>query len=214
MSVLTRSLARFGEANWLERINAVKRAYFMLKTRLWYAHAFERVGKGSVIYRPYLLANVHHATVGERVLIRAGARIELVVDDAAPLPRLSIGNDVNIEQNVHIVCGSVIEIQDDVTITGGCAIVDVEHPYEDVTDPVRIGMRLRMRGNRVVIGAGSFIGFNSMILPNVVIGRNAVVGSHSVVTRDVPDYCVVAGNPARVIRRYNRNTQTWEHCQS
>ncbi|GAB7536895.1 acyltransferase [Burkholderia sp. 22PA0099] len=214
MSVLPRSLARFGEANWLERINTVKRAYFMLKTRLWYAHLFERVGKGSVIYQPYLLANVQHATVGERVLIRAGARIELVVGETGVPPRLSIGNDVNIEQNVHIVCGSRIEIQDDVTITGGCAIVDVEHPFEDVNDPVRIGMRLRTQGNRVVIGAGSFIGFNSMILPNVVIGRNAVVGSHAVVTRDVPDYCVVAGNPARVIRRYNRNTQTWEHCKS
>ncbi len=214
MSVLPRRLARFGELRWVDRLNALQRAWCALKTRLWYRRVFGKVGEGSVIYPPCLLANVHHASIGERVLIRAGARIELVVADAVRPPRLTIGSNVNIEQNVHIVCGSSIEIHDDVTITGGCAIVDVEHPFEDVLDPVKIGLRLRMHGNRVVIGSGSFIGFNSIVLPNVVIGRHVVVGSHSVVTRDVPDYCVVAGNPARVIRRYNRNTHTWEHCTS
>ncbi|AJK49973.1 acyltransferase [Burkholderia plantarii] len=214
MSRLPASLARFGALRWNERINALEHAYFAAKTRLWYARVFGEVGRGSVIFPPCLLANVHHASLGERVLIRAGARIELVVADPARPPALSIGSDVNIEQNVHIVCGSSIEIQDAVTITGGCAIVDVEHPYDDVHDPVRIGMRLRMRGNRVMIGAGSFIGFNSIILPNVVIGRCAVVGSHSVVTRDVPDHCVVAGNPARIIRRYNFHSQTWESSRS
>ena len=212
MSTLTNTLVRFGELSWIDRYNALQLAYYRLKARFWYAREFSAIGRGSAIFRPLLLSHVRHASIGERVLIRQGARIELIVtDDDAP-PKLSIGNDVNIEQNVHIVCGSSIEIEDNVTITGGCGIVDVEHPYENVNDPVSIGRRLRMRGNRVVIGEGSFIGFNSMILPNVVIGCHSVVGSHSVVTRDVPDYCVVAGNPARIIRRYKQQTQTWERC--
>lgn len=214
MSVLTRNIVKLGELSWIDRINALKRGYFILKTRIWYSHVFGRIGKGSVIFNPCLFSNVHYAYLGERVLIRSGARIELIVRESCMEPKLSIGSDVNIEQNVHIVCGSSIEIQDRVTITGGCAIVDVEHPFEDIEDPVQIGMRLRMQGNRVVIGAGSFIGFNSIILPNVVIGRHSVIGSHSVVTRNVPDYCVVVGNPARVIRRYNLETQSWERCAS
>jgi acetyltransferase-like isoleucine patch superfamily enzyme len=214
MSVLTGPIARFGELRWIDRINALRLAYYRAKTQLWYAHAFAKVGKGSAIFRPMLLANVHHAWIGERVLIRQGARIELILTDPAAPPNLTIGNDVNIEQNVHIVCGSSIEIQDEVTITGACAIVDVEHPYEDVHDPVRIGCRVRTRGNRVVIGAGSFIGFGSVILPNVAIGRHAVVGSHSVVTRDVPDFSVVAGNPARIIKRFDWQTRTWERSES
>ncbi|RFU46011.1 acyltransferase [Paraburkholderia sp. DHOC27] len=214
MSVLTNTFSKFSELRWIDRWNALQFAYYRLKAQLWYAGAFASLGKKTAIYKPLLLSNVHLASLGDRVLIRQGARIELIVTDPNALPRLTIGNDVNIEQNVHIVCGSSIEIHDNVTITGGCGIVDVEHPYEDVHDPRRIGARLRTRGNRVVIGEGSFIGFNAMILPNVVIGRHCVVGAHAVVTRDVPDYCVVAGNPARLIKRYSWQTKTWERSES
>lgn len=214
MSVLTHTFSKFGELDWIDRWNVLQFAYYRLKARLWYANVFGSLGNKVAIYRPLLLSNVRYASIGDRVLIRPGARIELVVTDPDVLPRLEIGSNVNIEQNVHIVCGSSIQIKDNVTITGGCGIVDVEHPYEDIDDPVRIGDRLRARGNRVVIGEGSFIGSNSMILPNVVIGRHCVVGCHSVVTRDVPDYCVVAGNPAKLIRRYSWQTQTWERFES
>lgn len=194
----------------LDLCNRAALAWNRLKTRVWYAHVFESVGRKTTIFRPMLLANVHYATIGERVLIRPGARIELVVTDPALPPRLTIGNRVNIEQNVHIVCGSSIEIGEGATITGNVAIVDVEHPYEDVNDTTRIGERIRTRGNYVVIGQGAFIGFSAVILPNVKIGRHAVVGAHAVVTRDVPDYCVVAGNPAQIMKRYNFETRCWE----
>lgn len=194
----------------LDLCNLARLAWYRIKTRLWYAHVFQSVGAKTTIFRPMLLVNVHYASVGERVLIRPGARIELVVTESAAPPRLTIGSRVNIEQNVHIVCGSSIEIGDGVTITGNVAIVDVEHPYEDVNDRTRIGERIRTRGNHVSIGQGAFIGFNAVILPNVKIGRHAVVGAHSVVARDVPDYCVVAGNPAQIMKRYNFETKCWE----
>jgi acetyltransferase-like isoleucine patch superfamily enzyme len=212
MSVLTKGAvsALSNKLRLLDLWNMTALGWHRLKTRVWYAHVFESVGQKTTVYQPLLLTNVHCASIGERVLIRSGARIEMIVTDQAALPRLVIGNRVNIEQNVHIICGSSIEIQDGATITGNCAIVDVEHPYEDVDDPTRIGERLRTRGNHVVIGQGAFIGFNSIVLPNVTVGRNAVVGAHSVVTRDVPDYCVVAGNPARIIKRYNFETRSWD----
>ncbi|REE20103.1 acetyltransferase-like isoleucine patch superfamily enzyme [Paraburkholderia sp. BL27I4N3] len=194
----------------LDLCNRALLAWYRLKTRLWYAHVFKSVGAKTTIFRPMLLVNVHYASIGKRVLIRPGARIELVVTDSAAPPRLTIGSRVNIEQNVHIVCGSSIEIGDGATITGNVAIVDVEHPYENVNDTTRIGERIRTRGNYVVIGQGAFIGFSAVILPNVKIGRHVVVGAHSVVTRDVPDYCVVAGNPAQIIKRYNFETRLWE----
>jgi acetyltransferase-like isoleucine patch superfamily enzyme len=194
----------------LDACNLALLAWSRLKTRIWYARIFREVGARTTIYRPMLLVNVQHASIGEAVLIRPGARIELVVTDAAAPPKLTIGNQVNIEQNVHIVCGSSVEIRDGVAIAGNAAIVDVEHPYEDIDDKVRIGERIRTRGNRIVIKQGAFIGFGAIILPNVTIGRDAVIGANSVVTRDVPDYCVVAGIPARIMKRYNFESKSWE----
>lgn len=56
------------------------------------------------------------------------------------------------------------------------------------------------KGQKVSIGDGSYIGINSVIVGNVKIGKHCVIGANSVVTKDVPDYCVAVGCPARVIK--------------
>lgn len=125
------------------------------------------------------------------------------------IPELRVGNNVNIEQNVHIICQSRVHIGDNVSITGNCAIVDTTHPYEDVHDPTRIGARILDEDSYVEIGDGSFLGFGVIVLPNVRIGTYCVIGANSCVTKDVPDYSVAAGNPAVVIRRYNSIVGEW-----
>ena len=57
---------------------------------------------------------------------------------------------------------------------------------------------------------GSWIGTHVAIIGDVHIGRNCVIGANAVVTRDVPDYCVVAGAPAQIIKRFNLQTKKWE----
>lgn len=57
----------------------------------------------------------------------------------------------------------------------------------------------QVKNSAVYIGNDAWIGFNSAILKGVTIGKGAIVGAHSVVTHDVPDYTIVAGNPARKI---------------
>jgi len=147
--------------------------------------------------------------LGSRVQIRDGARLEAVLHTAHRTPHLSIGNNVNIEQNVHIVCQGRIEIGSDVSITGNCAIIDTTHPYYDVMDPLKIGARILDEDTFVEIGDGTFLGFASLIMPNVRIGKRCVIGAHSVVTSDVPDYSVAIGSPARVIRRYDPSVGAW-----
>ena len=77
-----------------------------------------------------------------------------------------------------------------VSITGNVAIVDVNHPYDDIRSDIKIGARYQAKDNYVEIGRGSFIGFGSVVLPNVKIGEGVVVGANSVVTTDIPSFSV------------------------
>lgn len=135
--------------------------------------------------------------------------MEVVISNAHRTPELRIGDNVNIEQNVHLICHSRLIIGNNVSITGHCAIVDVTHPYQNVEDPVKIGSRILDEDSFVEIGDGSFLGFGTLVMPNVRIGKACMIGAHSVVTRDVPDYSVAAGNPARVVRRYDAAAGVW-----
>src|SRR6185312_6255000 len=143
------------------------------------------------------------------VLIRQGVRMEAILSGAHHIPEFRIGNNVNIEQGVHLICHSRLIIGSNVSITAYCAIVDVSHPYLDVQDPVKIGDRILDDDSFVEIGDGTFLGFGSLIMPNVRIGKHCVIGANSVVTKDVPDYAVVAGSPARVTRQYDPEMKEW-----
>jgi acetyltransferase-like isoleucine patch superfamily enzyme len=103
-----------------------------------------------------------------------------------------------------------VTIEDGVSITPYCAIVDTFHPHDppDMLEP-RIGDRLPATRTFVHIGQGSFIGTHSVILPNVRIGRGCVIGAGSVVSRDIPDYCIATGQPAKVRSRFDPRTRTW-----
>jgi acetyltransferase-like isoleucine patch superfamily enzyme len=135
-------------------------------------------------------------------LIREGARIELICGSSGRVPDLRIGHNVNIEQNVHIVCHSRIILGADVSVTANCAIVDVTHPFEGITEISKIADRISDEDSFVEIGEGAVLGFGCVVLPNVRIGRRAMIGANAVVTKDVPDYGVAAGVPAKLLRIY------------
>lgn len=196
-------------ATWNDRVNRLHGILSRLKTELYYKRIFGAIGPHSRIDKPLLLSNPQFVFIGAGTAIRAGARIETVLMDRSHPPALHIGSNVNIEQNVHLVCSSSISIGDNVTITGNCAIVDTIHPFEDVDDNRKIGDRIDPRPSPVFIGENSFLGFGSVILPGVRIGMNCIIGANSTVTRDIPDFCVAAGNPAAIVRRYDHQQKRW-----
>ncbi|PSW57645.1 acyltransferase [Photobacterium leiognathi] len=59
------------------------------------------------------------------------------------------------------------------------------------------------------MGDDSFIGYGVHINPNITIGKNCIIGARAVVTKNIPDYCVVAGNPAKIIKKYNFEKKEW-----
>ncbi|MBD2129908.1 acyltransferase [Microcoleus sp. FACHB-1] len=110
--------------------------------------------------------------------------------------------------NGTLIAAQRINIGDDVLIAGGVTIVDhnahslsFSQRSEDVVN-WKIGKKdwTNVKIAPVTISNKVWIGFNSIILKGVRIGEGAVVGAGSVVTKDVPAWTVVAGNPARVIR--------------
>lgn len=110
---------------------------------------------------------------------------------------LKIGNHCGIS-NVNITCTKEITIEDHVMIGAGCCIWDTDfHP---------INYESRISGENgpskaITIKEGTFIGANVIIMKGVRIGKHSVIGAGSVVTKDVPDYEVVAGNPVKPIRK-------------
>jgi len=119
--------------------------------------------------------------------------------DLGPDPVLRVGNGCVIGRGSHIVAHHSIDIGDDVFTGPYVYITDQNHQYENIEMP--IGKQWPVN-SPVRIGAGSWLGTATVILPGAMIGRNVVVAAGSVVRGTVPDFSVVAGVPARVVRQY------------
>lgn len=179
-------------------------------TQVVWKPVFGALGSRSVIFKPLMIVGPSRMFFGERVRIRDFGRLEMIHrPELGWNATLKIGNNVNIEQGVHIVCQCDITIEDNVSITPYCAIVDTYHPHDPPDLGPKIGDRLPIAPTFVHIGAGTFIGMKTVILPNVRIGKGCVIGAGSVVDSDIPDYAVVAGSPARVVSIFDPNTRQW-----
>jgi serine acetyltransferase len=202
-------LGKFWRAPLFTKAHWIGTVYYRAKGALVYRHFFARFGKGSLIRKPLLILNPAHIWIGDRVSIRQGARLEVIRTSERRIPELRVGDDTSMEQNAHICCHNRVVIGNRVAISANCCILDVQHPYLDVNDPLKILDRVADDDASVEIGDDSLLGYGSVILPNVVIGRNVVIGSNSVVASDIPDFCVAAGNPAKVIKRYDSSIGSW-----
>lgn len=102
---------------------------------------------------------------------------------------------------------SLIELNDNCVVTGSTLILthdfSIYHAAIGCKKITKNDPEFKKTG-RVVIGENAFVGANCIILPGVTIGKNAIVGAGSVVTKDVPDNLVAAGNPARIIKSIDK----------
>lgn len=110
-----------------------------------------------------------------------------------------IGRGSEIGERCRISIANSLEIGERVLLSPNVYITDCDHEYRNIDVPV-IDQGIVQKVQKVSIGSGSYIGINTVIVGNVKIGIHCVVGANSVVTKDVPDYCVAVGSPARVIK--------------
>lgn len=171
------------------------------------AERFGAMGAGTCLGFPMATllnpACIHlgkHTLVGRQVTLSVGYGEHHPGDSGTPPPSrgLVIGDRCVIGARSSITAHESIVVGDDVWFGQGVFVTDTSHGYQDPSRP--IGEQFG-RHQPVLIGAGSWIGHGAVILPGTRLGRNVVVAAGSVVRGIVEDHAIVAGSPARIVRR-------------
>ncbi|HET6938364.1 MAG TPA: DapH/DapD/GlmU-related protein [Nocardioides sp.] len=166
------------------------------------ADRFGSFGVGSCIdFPPATLQNVESIHLGRGVLV--GRHATLAAGYGVGDPNLSdralvIGDGCVVGARTTITAHTYVELGDSVFTGQSVFITDASHGYQDPETP--IGKQFGLH-QPVTIGSGTWIGHGAVILPGARIGRNVVVAAGAVVRGEVEDHAVVAGTPARVVRR-------------
>ena len=173
--------------------------------------SFKRFGKGSVITPPLRFHNLRHISIGKNVIINSNCWLQTVNDKSnGTEPLLVVQDDASIGMNATISAAKKIIIEDHVLLGRNVFITDHGHEYGEIAIPIEaqgIGKSAEVR-----IGAQTWIGQNAVILPGATIGKHCVIGANSVVNSPVPDFCVAAGAPASIIRRYDSADRLWKRA--
>ncbi|CAN5559131.1 acyltransferase [soil metagenome] len=116
-----------------------------------------------------------------------------------------IGNGVRIGLSNTII--GPVTIGNNIILAQHVVISGLNHGYQDIHTPIK---NQPCTTAEVVIEDDCWIGANSVITAGIRIGKHAVVAAGSIITKDVPPYSIVGGNPAKIIKQYNVSTKEWE----
>jgi len=145
-------------------------------------------------------------------ILKCNIEADVVINDLAWLMAinkksyLSIAKGTRIGHFSHIICLNKITIKENVLIADKVYMSDSTHGYEDIETPIK-NQPLKFV-SEVEIGENAWIGENVSII-GCKIGRNSVIGANSVVTKDIPEFCVAVGAPAKVVKRFDKNKNMW-----
>ena len=158
---------------------------------------------------------------GENAIYRTNARLDVLPFNSFSVGQNSVIEDYAVVNNgmghVHIgdktfvglysVVIGPITIGNNVIIAQHVVLSGLNHGYEDITMPIK---DQPCTTTEIVIEDECWIGANAVVTAGVRIGKHSVVAAGSIVTKDVPPYSIVGGNPAKLLKSYNFESATWE----
>jgi len=153
-------------------------------------------------------------SLGNSIKISEQAWLNVATDEPNGEPTIQIDDNCIIATGSILSARNLVHLERDVNVAQQVLIMDHNHAYEDIDTPIlEQGITT---GGKIRIGEGSWIGHGAAIICSrgqLTIGRHCIVSANSVVTRSIPDYSVVFGMPATIIRQYDPETRTWRMGQ-
>lgn len=166
---------------------------------------FHKRGRNTVIFSrsrmdlvPYNHFEIgHYSTIEDFTLLNNG------------MGPVKIGNHVFIGAS-NVIIGPVT-LHDHIMTAQNVIMSGMDHGFQDVTVAFRYQP---CTVAEITIGEGCWIGANAVITSGVQIGKYSIIAAGSVVTKNVPAYSMVAGNPAKLIKQFNHDTKRWERTMN
>lgn len=199
-------LLKFIKLPFYEKLNLFNYIYYRIKTQFFYKIFFKSIGKKSTIINPMFLTNIDKISLGDNVFIRDFIRLEPINNG-----KLFIKDNVSIEQRCHITIAGELIIGANTSILFDTMITDIDHEYENIELPVSAQP---LKISKTYIGESCFIGSGAKIQAGTILGKHCVIGANSVVRGIFPDYCVIVGVPARIVKRYDEKSKTWKRTNN
>ena len=172
---------------------------YVMRTKNW--HFSNRINS------PLSIDGIKNIEMGRNAFIKANAYIIVLPLTGEESSRFQIGENSHFQFGAHIVSTKSVIIGNNCNIGSNVYIADNTHNYEDINIAPKFQKIKQLK--EVVIGDDTWVGRNSSII-GCKIGKHCVIGANSLVNKDIPDYSVAGGNPARILKRYNFDLQQWQ----
>lgn len=186
-------------------IRRICRIYSNRKLRKKLRH----LGSNSYVLNPLKIHSPENISIGNNVRIGNHTWLAAVPWTGEENCELIFKDGATIGDFNHIYATGSVVFEKDALTANFVYISDNLHCFEDIKMPIKDQPIKQLR--HVTIGEGCWIGEHVSIIGSS-IGKHSVIGANSVVTHDIPDYCVAVGNPAKVIKKYDFNLKKWEKC--
>ena len=165
------------------------------------------------VFQGVITNNPQYVFLGKNVSIGSNTFLNAVdfYQGTHYTPVIKLGEGTSVGKGCTFSSINRVEIGKHVLFAGQVHITDHSHGYENIEQPI-MPQQLITKGP-VIIEDDCWLGYGCEVLSGVHIGRHSVVAARAVVTKDVPAYSIVAGNPARIVKRYNFDAKQWEHIK-